>query len=425
MGIPNPFVVERLKHGQLIEMVFSGKFILENNNGAAAMKDLGFPESDIKKFFDPKNEVTYNVVEKNGVFEVISTVSMLPEWNSNIVAKLGEKKDLTKPFPYSFTITKKNDFTLVSTTEMMGKTILAEQVYHNYGMTSKNSVKETGSTWTEIYKKVCPKTSGYFKFESETGLEGLLKAMDITGLDVSNLRAGMAFRFVDRGDKFDMIEYFGGEKKCYTMKYDEESDYVRPEWKVCDKRITTKLGPGVFKTVSRNTKTGKILEFTLTFNDTGVTIESQCGAAKCTEVYTRGVDVEGKWTTVSCIGAEANGAALGMSGDVLAAYVDSKIGETFQIERLMSGAMRMTTNAAWLPTGEMIIKSGERYEMDIVGMGKVCGIGHEGCDQFIQASKMNGKYVSVCDKVSGDFMISTSMVDNCKATTSVAIMVRE
>jgi len=50
---------------------------------------------------------------------------------------LGEKKDLTKPFPYSFTITKKNDFTLVSTTEMMGKTIVAEQVYHNYGMTSK------------------------------------------------------------------------------------------------------------------------------------------------------------------------------------------------------------------------------------------------------------------------------------------------
>merc|ERR1712198_758222 len=139
MGIPNPFVVEQLKNSQLIEMVFSGKFILENNNGAAAMKDLGFPESDIKKFFDPKNEVTYNVVEKNGVFEVISTVSMLPEWNSNIVPKLGEKKDLTKPFPYSFTITN---------------------------------------------KKVCPKTSGYFKYESETGLEDLLKAMDITGMDV-------------------------------------------------------------------------------------------------------------------------------------------------------------------------------------------------------------------------------------------------
>ena len=61
----------------------------------------------------------------------------------------------------------------------------------------------------------------------QTGLEGLLKAMDITGLDVSTVREGMAFRFFDRGDRFDMIEYFGGEKKCYTMKYDEECDYVR------------------------------------------------------------------------------------------------------------------------------------------------------------------------------------------------------
>ena len=42
VSIPNPFVVEQLKNSQLIEkMVFSGKFILENNNGAAAMKDLG------------------------------------------------------------------------------------------------------------------------------------------------------------------------------------------------------------------------------------------------------------------------------------------------------------------------------------------------------------------------------------------------
>ena len=108
-------------------------------------------------------------------------------------------------------------------------------------------------------------------------MEDLIKAMGITEVEVSQLREGMAFRFVDRGDRFDMIEYFGGEKKVYTNKYDEECDYVRPgqkqlrnyfllciwfyfnflEWNVCDKTITTKLGPGVLKTVSRNTKTGR------------------------------------------------------------------------------------------------------------------------------------------------------------------------
>ena len=44
-------------------------------------------------------------------------------------------------------------------------------------------------------------------------MEDLIKAMGITEVEVSQLREGMAFRFVDRGDRFDMIEYFGGEKK--------------------------------------------------------------------------------------------------------------------------------------------------------------------------------------------------------------------
>ena len=44
-----------------------------------------------------------------------------------------------------------------------------------------------------------------------------------------------------------------------------------------------------------------------------------------------------------------------MSGEALAAYADSKIGETFEAERLVGGAWRIKTNAAWLPSGEMLI----------------------------------------------------------------------
>ena len=57
-----------------------------------------------------------------------------------------------------------------------------------------------------------------------------------------------------------------------------------------------------------------------------------------------------------------------MSGEALAAYADSKIGETFEAERLVGGAWRIKTNAAWLPSGEMIMKSGEKYEMDLPGL---------------------------------------------------------
>jgi len=366
-----------------------------------------------------------DVVEANGVFDIKTTVTLMPEWNSTVVAKLGEKKDVSAPFPYSFTITKKNEFTLITTMELLGKTIVSEQVYHNYGMTSKNHIKETNAFFTEVFKKCSPKTSGYFSFESETGLEDLIKAMGITEVEVSQLREGMAFRFVDRGDRFDMIEYFGGEKKVYTNKYDEECDYVRPEWNVCDKTITTKLGPGVLKTVSRNTKTGRILEYTLTFNDTGVIIESQCGSAKSTEIYKRGIDLDGKWTTVSVTGAEAFGAALGLSGQALSAFVESKIAETKEIERLTSGAWRLKTNSAWVPTGELVMKPGEKFETELPGYGKVTSIGYEGCDEYIQSSKMNGKTISVENKQSGDFIISKTVFDNCKATTCVVIMVRE
>ena len=41
-------------------------------------------------------------------------------------------------------------------------------------------------------------------------------------------------------------------------------------------------------------------------------------------------------------------------------------------------------------------------------MGKSTGLGHEGCDEWIQASKMGGKVVSQHEKITGDFMISVS-----------------
>ena len=49
------------------------------------------------------------------------------------------------------------------------------------------------------------------------------------------------------------------------------------------------------------------------------------------------------------------------------------------------------------------------YHLLFLGFGKVSGIGHEGCDEYIQASKMNGKTVSFHDKVSGDFMIQVKI----------------
>ena len=50
---------------------------------------------------------------------------------------------------------------------MMGKTMVSEQIYTNRGMTTVVSVEGTGVTFTEVFKRVTPKISGYYTFESE------------------------------------------------------------------------------------------------------------------------------------------------------------------------------------------------------------------------------------------------------------------
>ena len=158
--------------------------------------------------------------------------------------------------------------------------------------------------------------------------------------------------------------------------------------------------------------------------------------------------MEGSWRTVACTGAEAHGAALGMSGAVLEGYLEQVIimrmimmiimimiclqhlKETFCCERLPGGAIQIKSASPWLPSGVMVVKSGqsscevinltavtsyppsgEEFTLDIPGMGKSTGLGHEGCDEWIQASKMGGKVVSQHEKITGDFMISVSRAD--------------
>merc|ERR1712107_638600 len=73
----------------------------------------------------------------------------------------------------------------------------------------------------------------------------------------------------EKGDCCEISEFFGGDKKTYCVKYDTEFDYERPDWNVYEKRINTKVGPDSMKTVCRNIKTGKIMEYTSTFSDRG------------------------------------------------------------------------------------------------------------------------------------------------------------
>jgi len=407
-------------------MAFSGKFKLESSsNIPTAFAALGFPESDIKTFLDPKNEIVYNVQDNgDGSFEVASTLSLMPAWNTQNSMKIGETKEFTTPFPYTICINKKSSNTYSQRMEMNGKVLNTDQVYNNYGMTVIGSIEGTDIVFKEFYKRITPRISGYYVFESETNLAGLMKALGLD-MDVSQMTGGMAFRIEEKGDVCEISEFFGGDKKTYCVKYDTEFDYERPDWNVYEKRINTKVGPDSMKTVCRNTKTGKIMEYTSTFSDRGVTFNSKAGGAESTEFYKRMADMEGSWKAVSCSGAEAMADALGMTGEVKKAYVDTRINEKHCIERLPGGLLQIKSDSQWLKDGVLVIKTGEEYTMDIPGMGKITGIGYEGCDSYTQASKIMGKTVSYNDKFSGNFAVREAMVDGCRSSTEVTIYVRE
>jgi len=409
----------------IIMSCFEGKFVLESSsNVAAGMAAIGMPEEDVKKFLDPNNVVSYDITEPSpDCFQVDSKVSLMPEWNSSACIKLGEIAEFTKPFPYTIVITKKGSNTLVNKNEMMGKTLISEQTFHNYGMTSVTTVEGSGVTFTEIFKRVTPKISGYFVFESESGLAGLMAALGMESFDVGQITTDMSFRMKDKGDCFEVTEYFG-DKKIVCAKYNEEYDYERPEWKINDKRITTKVGPGMIKTICKDKKTGKTWEYNLCFQDKCVKINSKVGSVESHEVYKRMADTEGKWRPVSNVGAESYADALGVTGADKEKLVADTLKDWFTIERLAGGLVKMNSSSD-LFGKEMIWKMGEEWSMEMPIFGKMTGIATEGCDSMANCVKMMGKTIGYKDIFSGDFLISEARVVGSNASPMISIYTRD
>ena len=86
----------------------------------------------------------------------------------------------------------------------------------------------------------------------------------------------------------------------------------------------------------------------------------------------RGCDMEGTWRCVAITGGEGYAAAIGLTPDMVEAYLESQLQETFSMERLVGGALEVrSTNAAWMPaSGVMVLKPGEEFSLDIPGYGK-------------------------------------------------------
>ena len=53
------------------------------------------------------------------------------------------------------------------TREMNGKTVVSSMAYNNYGFVVNGKIQGTNLTFTEVFKRVTPKISGYYIFESQ------------------------------------------------------------------------------------------------------------------------------------------------------------------------------------------------------------------------------------------------------------------
>ena len=49
--------------------------------------------------------------------------------------------------------------------------------------------------------------------------------------------------------------------------------------------------------------------------------------------------------------------------------LSDQMNETFTVERLVGGALKVTSDSAWLPGGVMVVRSGEHYTLEIPGLG--------------------------------------------------------
>jgi len=406
---------------------FDGKYVLESQeNMRPCMEALGMPEDMVAKMVDTKNEVSVTVIENpDGSFSYSSKHSLTPELNFSSTYKIGETTKIDKPWPLIQTVTKNNPYTWIARTVMGNKTMVSESVATSYGMTVKANIDGTALSCTQVYKRVQPNVSGFYVFDSEKGLANVMKVI-VPGMDPAEfdkMKPNLAFGITEQPGGLKIDERIGYNKKIMSIKFDESYDYYDEAWKRDEKRVTTKLRPGCYKTVCKFKKGGNIWEFTHNFNDLGFSVDVKAGGLEGTEFYKRIPDIEGTWRMVSHYGMENYLSAFGVSDSMMEDMINSSAAEYWTLERHCDGKVKTKTNSKFFPE-EMMIKAGESYTIE-TALGSTTGVMTELHDTVLHVFKFGGNTVSMTEKYSGNFIVSETVVNGNKSATMKAIMVRD
>ena len=156
------------------------------------------------------------------------------------------------------------------------------------------------------------------------------------------------------------------------------------------------------------------------FSDSSVEFVTKMGGVEATEWYKRVPDIEGTWRMVAQIGMENYLACLGITGSQAADMISMSSTDYFTMSRQSGGKLKSLTNSKWFPA-ETVVKMGETYTLDVAGLGSIqvkqflnCapliylaqGVMTEQKDTILHVMKFQGKKVAICEKITGDFMVT-------------------
>merc|ERR1712130_375578 len=271
-----------------------------------------------------------------------------------------------------------------------------------------------------------PKEDGYYQMEKEKGmfpvLQQLMPQMTEDAWKELYENGGIAMKLRFEKSKAVIEEQRPG-KRSRTLAYyfDQPVNYTNPKYGILESRTLMKLGPGQYKMVIKN-KSGKTGGYDMKFVEHGIVMTAYVGTLTATCFYRRLCDFEGTWKVQSRVGASGYLDACGLPDSMKSEMMSSV--ETMKIKRQGGGKLSIKSSSRLMPE-ENVFSTGEQWEVELPGFGKMTGVFVEHGECFSSCMKIGDKTITVKGKVTGDFIIEECEVDGQPASQMKRILVRQ
>jgi len=405
-----------------------GDYVLVSRQGyEELLLAMDFPAGMVSSYVLPENKSTATFSKnEDGSYTYTQCNPKIPEINETSTFKIGEEWTSEKPMPCKNLITKIGDNKYMITSKFGKNTSESTVCFNNYGFHVSSYIQGKGVTGTEIYKKVEPCINGYYVMVSEKNAVNVF--LDSVPEDKKEAAKAMfkdvSLRFRRNGNQICWSQRYGDYTKSQTVTLDQQFKDVEPGLGMETTNLLTETGPGQFKVISKNDKTGQTLEIDTTFTNEGCYekgVDKKTG--KTFEIcYSRGFDMEGKWKTVAVSNMNTYLEMLEIPEPMKTEILNER--PTHCVCRLPGGLISVKSSSKMYP--DYTFKFGEEFSVDLPGgMGSFKGLVTEGKDEMISVMKFGNKTLSSKQRASGDFLITEVEVNGNMASRAKMIDVRE